>query len=118
MDDKCSGTTTTTTTTALTKALDRSSSNPEDDGMKLVASDVADGGSTTIGSIRTPERLKVPKAFKYPERYMSPTDHMISPVSKGILSRGRRADQKKAILSPSPSPAPPPATAPSTKSTN
>ncbi|KAL8140842.1 hypothetical protein V2J09_006863 [Rumex salicifolius] len=39
----------------------------------------------------TPERLKVPKAFKHPERYMSPTDRMISPVSKGlILARRRR----------------------------
>ncbi|XP_075515647.1 uncharacterized protein LOC142550304 [Primulina tabacum] len=35
----------------------------------------------------TPDRLKVPKAFKYPERYKSPTDQMISPVTRGILAR-------------------------------
>ncbi|KAK9271633.1 hypothetical protein L1049_001996 [Liquidambar formosana] len=38
----------------------------------------------------TPDRLKVPKAFKYPERYTSPTDLMMSPVSKGLLARSRR----------------------------
>ncbi|XP_073128896.1 uncharacterized protein [Henckelia pumila] len=37
----------------------------------------------------TPERLKVPKAFKYPERYTSPTDQMISPVTRGILARSK-----------------------------
>ncbi|KAK8565992.1 hypothetical protein V6N13_021062 [Hibiscus sabdariffa] len=39
----------------------------------------------------TPDRLKVPKAFKYPERYRSPTDSMMSPVTKGILARNRKA---------------------------
>lgn len=39
----------------------------------------------------TPDLLKVPKAFKYPERYTSPTDLMISPVSKGLLARNRKA---------------------------
>ncbi|CAK9186010.1 unnamed protein product [Ilex paraguariensis] len=38
----------------------------------------------------SPYRLKVPKAFKYPERYTSPTDHMMSPVSKGLLARSRK----------------------------
>ncbi|GMY12902.1 Hydroxyproline-rich glycoprotein family protein [Fagus crenata] len=38
----------------------------------------------------TPERLKVPKAFKYPERYRSPTDSMMSPVTKGLLARSRK----------------------------
>jgi hypothetical protein len=66
----------------------------------------------------TPERLKVPKAFKYPERYFflvfhihfmfsiaicniflvlyffgryrSPTDSMMSPVTKGLLARSRK----------------------------
>ncbi|KAL8231472.1 hypothetical protein R6Q57_001250 [Mikania cordata] len=36
-----------------------------------------------------PSPLVVPKAFKYPEMYMSPTDSIISPVSKGILARSR-----------------------------
>ncbi|KAL4361985.1 hypothetical protein GQ457_04G033110 [Hibiscus cannabinus] len=39
----------------------------------------------------TPDRLKVPKAFRYPERYRSPTDSMMSPVTKGILARNRKA---------------------------
>ncbi|XP_038881324.1 uncharacterized protein LOC120072868 [Benincasa hispida] len=38
----------------------------------------------------TPNRLKLPIAFKYPERYTSPTDLMISPISKGILARTRK----------------------------
>ncbi|KAH9676769.1 Hydroxyproline-rich glycoprotein family protein [Citrus sinensis] len=40
----------------------------------------------------TPDRLKVPKAFKYPEseRYRSPTDSMMSPVTKGLLARHRK----------------------------
>ncbi|XVF58432.1 hypothetical protein PTKIN_Ptkin07bG0066400 [Pterospermum kingtungense] len=38
----------------------------------------------------TPNRLKVPKAFKYPERYRSPTDSMMSPVTKGLLARNRK----------------------------
>ncbi|KAB1211523.1 hypothetical protein CJ030_MR6G013265 [Morella rubra] len=37
-----------------------------------------------------PVRLKVPKAFKYPERYRSPTDSMMSPVTKGLLARSRK----------------------------
>ncbi|XP_039011761.1 uncharacterized protein LOC120140841 [Hibiscus syriacus] len=39
----------------------------------------------------TPDRLKVPKAFKYPERYRSPTDSMMSPVTRGLLARNRKA---------------------------
>lgn len=46
----------------------------------------------------TPDRLKVPKPFKYPERYTSPTDQMISPVSRGILARGRKGGK---LLPPS-----------------
>ncbi|XP_027359486.1 uncharacterized protein LOC113868119 [Abrus precatorius] len=38
----------------------------------------------------TPDRLRVPKAFKYPERYTSPTDMMISPVTKGLLARSKK----------------------------
>ncbi|KAL5582161.1 hypothetical protein UlMin_014603 [Ulmus minor] len=45
----------------------------------------------------TPDRLKVPKAFKFPERYRSPTDSMMSPVTKGLLARSR----KGALLPPS-----------------
>ncbi|KAL6287745.1 hypothetical protein ACE6H2_012135 [Prunus campanulata] len=46
----------------------------------------------------TPDRLKVPKAFKYPERYTSPTDLMMSPVTKGLLARNRKGG---ALLPPS-----------------
>ncbi|TKY50185.1 hypothetical protein E2542_SST27642 [Spatholobus suberectus] len=45
----------------------------------------------------TPDRLRVPKAFKYPERYTSPTDLMISPVTKGLLARIRKGG---AVLPP------------------
>ncbi|KAK7271854.1 hypothetical protein RJT34_28092 [Clitoria ternatea] len=38
----------------------------------------------------TPDRLRVPKAFKYPERYTSPTDLMMSPVTKGLLARSKK----------------------------
>ncbi|XP_022773756.1 uncharacterized protein LOC111316008 [Durio zibethinus] len=38
----------------------------------------------------TPDRLKVPKASKYTERYRSPTDSMMSPVTKGLLARNRK----------------------------
>ncbi|KAH6774590.1 hydroxyproline-rich glycoprotein family protein [Perilla frutescens var. hirtella] len=46
----------------------------------------------------TPDRLKVPKPFKHPERYASPTDQMMSPVSRGILARGRKGSK---LLPPS-----------------
>lgn len=42
------------------------------------------GGSAKIV---TPDRLTVPKAFKYPEMYKSPTDQIMSPISKRILAR-------------------------------
>ncbi|XP_057525010.1 uncharacterized protein LOC130804559 [Amaranthus tricolor] len=48
-------------------------------------------------TLGTPDRLKLPKPFKYPERYTSPTDHIISPISKGILARSRRGS---ALLPP------------------
>ncbi|CAH1420957.1 unnamed protein product [Lactuca virosa] len=35
----------------------------------------------------TPTPLIIPKVFKYPEMYTSPTDLIMSPVSKGILAR-------------------------------
>ncbi|KAL1211356.1 hypothetical protein V5N11_023377 [Cardamine amara subsp. amara] len=41
--------------------------------------------------IGTPDRLRVPIAFKHPERYRSPTDAMMSPVTKGLLARSRKA---------------------------
>ncbi|GFP90407.1 ureide permease 2 [Phtheirospermum japonicum] len=50
------------------------------------------------GKTGTPDRLKVPKAFKYIERYTSPTDQMMSPVTRGILARGRKGSK---LLPPS-----------------
>ncbi|CAN4082690.1 unnamed protein product [Withania somnifera] len=41
--------------------------------------------NSPIKSGNTPDRLKVPKPFKHPERYASPTDQMMSPVSKRLL---------------------------------
>ncbi|KAE9612617.1 hypothetical protein Lalb_Chr06g0174961 [Lupinus albus] len=43
-----------------------------------------------LNKVVTPDRLRVPKAFKYPERYRSPTDMMMSPVTKGLLARGKK----------------------------
>eukprot|EP00258_Populus_trichocarpa_P003862 XP_002305356.1 uncharacterized protein LOC7463027 isoform X2 [Populus trichocarpa] len=45
-----------------------------------------------------PYHLQVPKAFKFPERYRSPTDLMISPITKGLLARNRKGG---ALLPPS-----------------
>ncbi|KAL8211005.1 hypothetical protein R6Q57_005442 [Mikania cordata] len=44
-----------------------------------------------VGYVKTgtPDRLTVPKAFKYLEMYKSPTDQIMSPVSKGLLARTR-----------------------------
>ncbi|KAG8662366.1 hypothetical protein MANES_01G096000v8 [Manihot esculenta] len=49
----------------------------------------------------TPDRLKVPKAFKYPERYRSPTDLMVSPITKGLLARNRKGGGGGGLLPPS-----------------
>ncbi|KAL8471745.1 hypothetical protein ACS0TY_029110 [Phlomoides rotata] len=46
----------------------------------------------------TPDRLKVPKPFKYPERYTSPTDQMMSPVTRGILAISKKGSK---LLPPS-----------------
>ncbi|KAI3799133.1 hypothetical protein L1987_34423 [Smallanthus sonchifolius] len=54
------------------------------------------GGSAKIA---TPDRLTVPKAFKYPEMYKSPTDQIMSPVSKGLLARTK--SRKSSALLPS-----------------
>ncbi|XP_072980408.1 uncharacterized protein [Typha angustifolia] len=43
------------------------------------------GGKTAV----TPVLLQIPKLFKFPERYRSPTDLIISPVSKSLRSRTR-----------------------------
>ncbi|XP_042024009.1 proline-rich receptor-like protein kinase PERK12 [Salvia splendens] len=45
------------------------------------------------GKNSTPDRLKVPKPFKYAERYTSPTDQMMSPVTRNILARGRKGSK-------------------------
>ncbi|CAI9109842.1 OLC1v1009753C1 [Oldenlandia corymbosa var. corymbosa] len=58
----------------------------------------------------TPDRLKVPKAFKYPERYTSPTDLMMSPISRGLLARSRKTTAPVPLSLPLPLP-------PSAKST-
>ncbi|XP_010551811.1 PREDICTED: uncharacterized protein LOC104822332 [Tarenaya hassleriana] len=50
-----------------------------------------DCGYEPMKKICTPDRLSVPKAFKFPERYRSPTDAMMSPVTKGLLARNRKA---------------------------
>ncbi|KAJ9540591.1 hypothetical protein OSB04_027097 [Centaurea solstitialis] len=57
----------------------------------------AGGGSAKIV---TPDRLTVPKAFKYPEMYKSPTDQIMSPVSKGLLAR-TKSNKSSGLLPPS-----------------
>ncbi|KAI3452214.1 hypothetical protein Pfo_008879 [Paulownia fortunei] len=54
--------------------------------------------SCNSGKNGTPDRLKVPKALKYPESYTSPTDQMMSPVTRGILARSRKGSK---LLPPS-----------------
>ncbi|KAF3586694.1 hypothetical protein F2Q69_00028640 [Brassica cretica] len=44
----------------------------------------------SMKKIVTPYRLRVPVAFKHPERYRSPTDAMMSPVTQGLLARSRK----------------------------
>ncbi|XP_057981166.1 uncharacterized protein LOC131166590 isoform X2 [Malania oleifera] len=46
--------------------------------------------SNDLRKTGSPVRLSVPKAFKYPESYTSPTDLMMSPISKGLLARRRK----------------------------
>ncbi|GFP79757.1 hypothetical protein PHJA_000119200 [Phtheirospermum japonicum] len=50
------------------------------------------------GKIGAPDQLKVPEAFKYPERYTSPTDQMMTPVTRGIIARSRKGSK---LLPPS-----------------
>ncbi|KAL4577313.1 hypothetical protein LXL04_013420 [Taraxacum kok-saghyz] len=56
------------------------------------------GGSAKL---TTPDRLTVPKAFKYPEMYQSPTDQIMSPVSKGLLARTKSNNKSSGLLPPS-----------------
>ncbi|XP_031268462.1 uncharacterized protein LOC116126923 [Pistacia vera] len=51
---------------------------------------ISQDSGNELKKTNTPDRLKVPKAFKYPERYRSPTDAIMSPVSKGLLARNRK----------------------------
>ncbi|CAA2990146.1 Hypothetical predicted protein [Olea europaea subsp. europaea] len=50
------------------------------------------------GKAGTPDRLKVPKAFKYQEKYTSPTDRLMSPVTRVLLARSKKGSK---ILPPS-----------------
>ncbi|KAJ0099213.1 hypothetical protein Patl1_21742 [Pistacia atlantica] len=47
---------------------------------------ISQDSGNELKKTNTPDRLKVPKAFKY----RSPTDAMMSPVSKGLLARNRK----------------------------
>nr|DAD24561.1 TPA_asm: hypothetical protein HUJ06_026025 [Nelumbo nucifera] len=49
----------------------------------------------------TTDALKVPKSFKYSERYMSPIDRLMSPISRGLMARNRKEGP---LLPPSKSP--------------
>ncbi|KAI4389276.1 hypothetical protein MLD38_001517 [Melastoma candidum] len=46
-----------------------------------------------------PDRLRVPKPFNFPERYMSPTDKMVSPITRVLTARTQR--KGGALLPPS-----------------
>ncbi|KAG6548464.1 hypothetical protein Mapa_009951 [Marchantia paleacea] len=54
------------------------------------------------GKRMIPPHIKVPpkKLFGYPERYKSPTDAMVSPISKGLLARNRRPARTLAPVVP------------------
>ncbi|KAK1432918.1 hypothetical protein QVD17_09821 [Tagetes erecta] len=49
----------------------------------------------------TPAPLVVPKAFKYPEMYTSPTDSIMSPISKGLLARTRSKKSSRPLTNSS-----------------
>ncbi|KAK9050040.1 hypothetical protein SSX86_030991 [Deinandra increscens subsp. villosa] len=48
-----------------------------------------------------PTPLVIPKAFKHPEMYTSPTDSIMSPVSKGLLARTRSKKSSRTLRSSS-----------------
>ncbi|KAL9242494.1 hypothetical protein vseg_016486 [Gypsophila vaccaria] len=85
-----------------------SSSSSSSSAVKQVIEEKTRQDFTTVDAFKckpspglcTPDRLKLPKPFKYPERYTSPTDHMMSPISKGLLARTRRG-RAGALLPPS-----------------
>ncbi|CAL1392270.1 unnamed protein product [Linum trigynum] len=65
------------------------SSSPESDEVVVGGAgelSKSDGGN----NIPVLVPLQVPKAFKYPERYRSPTDAMVSPITRGLMGRRRR----------------------------
>ncbi|KAI5665728.1 hypothetical protein M9H77_15581 [Catharanthus roseus] len=72
----------------------------EEEDQRPITSDQRPPREICCKPASTPDRLKVPKPFKYPERYMSPTDLMISPVSKGLLARTRKPNGSN-LLPPS-----------------
>ncbi|XP_058070458.1 uncharacterized protein LOC131219373 [Magnolia sinica] len=48
-----------------------------------------------------PHQISGPKAFSFSERYMSPTDQIVSPITKGLLARNRKGGP---LLPPSKTP--------------
>ncbi|RAL46802.1 hypothetical protein DM860_005081 [Cuscuta australis] len=66
------------------------------------------GKPSLTGKTTIPDRLKLPKAFKYPERYTSPTDQIMSPVSKRLLCNAGRTRKAAAVAAADAGPSLPP----------
>lgn len=92
-------TTTTTTNTINSTTLDYKTPPPRMNEKTSQVSPIS-GNIDCQKSGTTPDRLRVPKAFKYPERYTSPTDLIMSPISRGLLARSRKGGAT-ALLPPS-----------------
>ncbi|KAI4321333.1 hypothetical protein MLD38_034730 [Melastoma candidum] len=72
---------------------------PPPSEIKMVAEPFQNRGGIELPKDVTPDRLRVPKPFIHPERYRSPTDKMVSPITRSLLARTRR--RGGALLPPS-----------------
>ncbi|ERN07523.1 hypothetical protein AMTRI_Chr10g226060 [Amborella trichopoda] len=80
----CPSSETTQTPTLPTMAVEKDVT-PQDH--RIIRIPIEDGRNNS-----PPILAEVPKqrTFRFPERYRSPTDLMVSPVSKGLLARNRK----------------------------
>ncbi|CAI0453811.1 unnamed protein product [Linum tenue] len=74
------------------------SSSPESDEVISGAGELSRSSGGGGNNIPVLVPLQVPKALKYPERYRSPTDAMVSPITRGLMGRKRRGGGKGAPL--------------------
>ncbi|KAB2011299.1 hypothetical protein ES319_D09G009900v1 [Gossypium barbadense] len=68
-----------------------SSIQSENAELKKIDEKVLQESGNDLPKTCTPRRLNLPNAFNFPERYRSPTDSVVSPVTRGLLARNRKA---------------------------